>query len=382
MRCSKLSESSSQAIVSTNIGPPLGPKQNIIKAGIEKIAIAKFRSSGYGLTHSDVQEEYSVDKKHAQRSLKHLHCRGALFTAADLRNQGVHLLVNKNPQQYFPACIKGEILEKIRKRKYVQVKDAPCPGAVLSSGQYAISNILQYQKAQNFLEVLWLLPFTPPYIHKLFLILNINRQAYTEIEGKKKSRIHEELIGKRFVKYTLSSNGTIQIAVRSNDSPFKLESEIDEHIIFSFFGQVKDRLLYLFGDVKELVVPPVMEWTLKQCDLNKDIEIDEKAQLTLPDIQLKYACRVFREYVKIIEGKAYCRAEESLKFDELLPVALDNIRRPFKSMDSKFDEITIAVESLRTELRSQHSGSIVEKQANEQDVIIGEHGHDDDRGDP
>ena len=35
-----------------------------------------------------------------------------------------------------------------------------------------------------------------------------------------------------------------------------------------------------------------MEWRLLQCDINRDVELTIKAQITLPDIQLKDADRV------------------------------------------------------------------------------------------
>lgn len=66
-----------------------------------------------------------------------------------------------------------------------------------------------------------------------------------------------------------------------------------------------------------------MNWILMQCDLNKDVEIDDMCQLTFPDIQLKFADRVFRLYVKIIRGRAYCRGEESLALNQTLSEALD-----------------------------------------------------------
>ena len=175
------------------------------------------------------------------------------------------------------------------------------------------------------------------------LIFSINKRQISE---DKAVRSHEEIIGRRHVRYILSSNGTIQIAIRSNNSPFRLEIELDESILFSFLGQVKDRLLYLLSDVKELVVPPITEWILIQCDVNKDVKIDEKGQLTLPDIQLKYADRVFREYVKIIQGKAYCRVEESVKLNKVLPEALDNIRQPFTLLEEKIDSLTEKIDQI------------------------------------
>lgn len=318
-----------------------GTKRNILRVEIERIAIEKFRSSGFGITYPDVQREYPIMKKHAQRSLKHLHGRGVLFTAYDLKNQGIHLLENKNPQQYFPSCIKAEIIENLKKRKTVHNNQEFRP--LSTSFSFANSNVLQDKEVQTFLDVLLLIPYTPVYIHKLQLIFSINKQ---QISKDKRIESHEEIIGRRYVKYTISSSGTVQIAIRSNNSPFRLEAELDESTLFSFFGQVKDRLLYLFGDLKESIIPPVTEWILIQCDVNKDIEIDEKAQITLPDIQLKHADRIFREYVKIIQGKAHYRVEESVKLNKVLPEALDNIRHPFTSIERKIDSLTAKIDEM------------------------------------
>jgi hypothetical protein len=175
-------------------------------------------------------------------------------------------------------------------------------------------------------------------------MFSINKGYYKELiqEERYKSRekVHEEIIGRRHVVYTLSPNGTVEIAVRSNDCPFRLANDEDENIIFSFLGQLRDRLLYHVNDIRERHVPPIMNWILKQCDLNKDIKISDKAQLTFPDIQLSYADRVFRLYVKILEDKAFCREESLLKLNQILPEALDNIRHPYKSIESKIDELS------------------------------------------
>jgi hypothetical protein len=44
-------------------------------------------------------------------------------------------------------------------------------------------------------------------------------------------------------------------------------------------------------------------------DMNNDIEINDKMQLTLPAIQLKYAGRVFRAYVKLLGDRAAYRVD-------------------------------------------------------------------------
>jgi hypothetical protein len=48
-----------------------------------------------------------------------------------------------------------------------------------------------------------------------------------------------------------------------------------------------------------------MEWVLKACDLNKDIEIDDICQMVLPDIQLKYVNRVHYMIKQFIEQRSH-----------------------------------------------------------------------------
>ena len=135
---------------------------------------------------------------------------------------------------------------------------------------------------------------------------------------KKRAKVHEENIGRRHVSYTFSPNRTVATDIRSRDTPFKPEIDQDESIIFSFLGQVKDRLLYHIIDMKELHIPSIMQWILKACDLNKDVEIQHNCQMTLPAIQLKYAGRIFRLYVKSLQYKAVYRSEESLTLNCVL----------------------------------------------------------------
>jgi hypothetical protein len=75
----------------------------------------------------------------------------------------------------------------------------------------------------------------------------------------------------RKVGRNIKTRGTIEEAVRSNDNPFRIATDEDVSTIFSFLGQVKGRLLYRVRDLNERAVPSIMEWTLKRCDLNKDI---------------------------------------------------------------------------------------------------------------
>lgn len=93
----------------------------ILKKRIEDLAIEKYRSTGNGITFQDLRREFLIKKSKAQRSLKHFHAKGVLFTGKDLISQGIDLIRNKNPQQYFPSCIKPKTLEDLKKRKNVLV---------------------------------------------------------------------------------------------------------------------------------------------------------------------------------------------------------------------------------------------------------------------
>jgi hypothetical protein len=193
------------------------------------------------------------------------------------------------------------------------------------------------------------LAHAPACIHKILLMFHLNPEFYNELNQREqpinRAKPHEENIGRGHVIYRLSPNGTVEVSVATTDTPFRIERDEDVSALFGFLGQVRDRFLYRVSDIKERHVPPLLNWILKQCDLNKDIEINDLAQLTFPDIQLKSADRVFRLYVKVIKDKAYFRGEESLTLNQVLPEALDNIRHPYKSLEKKIDRVIRLLDS-------------------------------------
>jgi hypothetical protein len=328
----------------------LGSRRYIKQKRIEEIAIEKYRSNGHGITFQDIMTEFPVNKSNAQRMLKFSHDKNVLFTGNDLISEGIGLLANTNPQQYFPSTIKADIIENLSKRKNVLVN----PTGVSPSKQ-PLSNALEALKAQNFLDILVRLPFALRYVHKLLLILSIYKECYTSLERKSerinKAKIYQERIGRTLTTYTYSPNGTVEIAVACSDNPFRLETDDDVAILFSFFGQVRDRMLYHLSDLTERVVPPIIDWHLSQCDVNKDIEISDKMQFTLPDIQLKYVGRVFRAYVKLLGEKAAFRCEESLKVDLNLMDGFHYIRDHDKVLEKKLDYLIDLVKANKTPMQ-------------------------------
>jgi hypothetical protein len=125
------------------------------------------------------------------------------------------------------------------------------------------------------------------------------------------------------------------IFVACSNNPFKLEDEGYESILYSFLGQVRDRLLYLVTDPHERMVPPLTNWVLTGFDINKDITVTDMLQLSAVNIQLKDANRVFRLYIKSLGDKAVYRVEESVKMHSCLVDVLHTIRSSSEPYDKR-----------------------------------------------
>ncbi len=167
-------------------------------------------------------------------------------------------------------------------------------------------------------------------MHKIRLHTTIDRDYYREIEGiprdKNKAKVFEENVGTAHIQYVYSPNGKVEVQISCSRNPYRIETESDESILFSFFGQIRDRMIFHLHDDRERMVKPLMDWTVVQCDLNRDVEVEDSMHLTFPSIQLKHVDRVFRIYIKSLGMKTVCRCEESM--DSILPIseALKNIR--------------------------------------------------------
>ena len=182
----------------------------------------------------------------------------------------------------------------------------------------------------------------------------INPEGYEELNRnsvkRNKAKLHEERIGNAKgepnIKYLIYPNGKLMVYIACSDNPFMLETEVDESLLFAFFGQVRDRLLYLLSDVREIIVPSLVNWRLIQCDINKDVELNDRMQLTLPDIQLIHADQVFRLYIKSLHDKAVYRCEESLTAKSPLIESVNKISNPNKVLENKVDDIISIVKQL------------------------------------
>ena len=292
-----------------------GPGKWISDNLLEELALEKYRKNGEGITIKDLIQRFGVHKNKAQRRLKNAikgkeDKQGILFT-----------LDRKSPQQYYPTRLKAHIIEHIKKQ------NSPINPTGVSLFQHPYFEKL---KARYVSELLSLLQNEPISIHKIHLKLSIDKNYYDEIKIERitegnKSKFYETNIGSRNVKYQVYPDGTVMTYISCSNTPFKLEVEEDVSSFFAFLGQVKDRLVYFLNDLSESAIPPIMDWILVQCDLNKDIGINVIEELCIPNLQLRIHDRIFRLYVKNIQGSSCYRLEESRQVNQEIRYAISEI---------------------------------------------------------
>jgi hypothetical protein len=300
---------------------------------IESVAINKFKQNGRGISFQDLLSNgLATSKKQAQTTLKY-YCRAnILFTP-----------FNRKPQQYFPTCLKSEILNKIIP---VGVTEVPyLQGTSVSNKQDDIVG----QTLENY--VLPLLPTLPASIHKIQLELKLNPEYYKEIclvaRSGNRGKVHEEIIASILVKYLFYPNGRIMIFISCSNTPFKIEREEDICRLMAFLGAVRDRLVVFLHDRHERAVLDIVQWHLTECDINRDIKISDWLQFTGLNIQIKHAFHLFRLYIKIRGENTLCRIEESVSFKEKSVIdAINNIFNPNERLEKQIFDLACKVDQL------------------------------------
>ena len=241
------------------------PIQYISKEQITQLAIDKYRASGNGIKFNDVRDAFNIKKEKARHSLKYFHRRTVLFTAKDLVSQGIYLIKNKNPQQYYPTCIKAEILEN-KKKQSVHVDPTGVSSAFLPVKSCAspLSQCFQYIAIQT-LEgyVLPLLSEAPLFIHNMHFKTKIPSDYYEVLKlpchKRNNGKYRQEIIGRTLVEYIIYKSGTVDIHTTCSNNPYKLETEEDRFRIIEFFGQIRAGLIALVYDKHERIVLDVLE---------------------------------------------------------------------------------------------------------------------------
>jgi hypothetical protein len=331
---------------------------------IENLAIKRYNETGKGITFNDLLSSGLVlHKRLAQITLKY-HCkRDILFT-----------LANHKPQQYYPACLKSNIL-KANMSKNIPIESTGVglcnilpsrlvPINATDDEPYHSSSIVANQSLEGY--VLPLLPSAPLHIHKIQLKLKVHKECYSELDiatdRRNRGKEQVEVIGTARACYRFYSNGTVMVSVENSNNPLKLEDEVDLSRLFVFFGQVKDRLVAFLMDKHERLVPDILDWELTQCDVNKDVRVSDWFQYTAVKIQVKHFGHLLRVYIKSMGKDTVCRVEESLnpkaKSSSSSAIeAVTNIFNPFGAIENKIFEIGKKVDVLYDSMVSSSGGT-------------------------
>lgn len=297
-----------------------------------------------GITCVDIQLQFKVKRGHAQRTLKQ-HNKKVLFT----------LSKPTSPQTYYPESRHADVIEYF-KSKSVPVNPSGVEVQKSSPNnnpqQERLAREEQEAKVDNLVQALVMMSNTPMFIHKVFLELWVPSFLYEDVDAIPRSgnaqKVYSIPIGPAIVTYTLSRKGRLEISIECSEHPFPMASDADEQAFFVYIGKVQSNLQQWLSDPRERYIPSVMTWNLKRWDINWDPAITDKAQVTLPDIQLSYAGRVFRAYVKNLAGKAVYRGEEAVEEKPNTPLveAITNLRNPNRQLEAKVEHLTALVEKL------------------------------------
>lgn len=301
---------------------------------IQTLAVTKYKQNGRGITFNDLLSKgLTLHKGQAQTILKHCLRKDVLFT------------IHKNrPRQYYPTCLKSEIMGK------------NIPIEVTGVG-YSKAGLLKSKPTASSLQNLdpvivqtlegYILPFlskAPLHIHRMQLKVKVPFQYYHEIalpvDASNKGKQHEEIIGRAHVRYCFYANGTVMVFTESSNTPFKLKDEVDLSRLIAFFGQVRDRLVLFLADRHERIIPDIMQWQPTQWEVNKDVKVDDVwAQITGLNIQVKHIDHLFRVYIKSLGKDTVCRVEESCNSVSKPAVdTINNIFNPHEKFEKQFLE--------------------------------------------
>ena len=309
---------------------------------IQNLAINKYRQNGQGICFKDLLSNgLAKHKQQAQITLKHCLRANILFTP-----------YNRKPQQYYPTCLRSEILNRIIPVKAIGVGLSSLPPPSLFQGSsmenmYIGSNHGLDPAIIQTLEgyVLPLLPDIPLHIHKIHFKVRIRSEYYQEIvlplDPCNKGKEHEELIGRALVRYRFYANGTVVVSTESSNNPFPQATEFDLGNFMSFLGQVRDRLVLFVADKHERVVPGIMDWELTQCDLNKDVHIERWVLQPLRlSIQVRHLSHLFRVYIKTKGGDTLCRVEESVTpKGKCVAEAINDVFNPVERVEKQIAQL-------------------------------------------
>lgn len=282
-------------------------------AELEKLALDIYSNNGQGITTADVQRHFGISKPQAARKIKHAIRANILYTRG-----------RSKPQQYFPTCKRADI--EYERQKNVRNR--------VSLGTYPDRELAGLFMQRSAVDYLQLLKSTfanaALSLHKLQLQFRLQRDAYDEldlsVEPSNMEKKCEYRFGRAVVSYHVNRTGVVVIHVACSREPFKLASGEDVLELYGFLGQVRDRFVCLLHNSSESMVPCLLDWAVRRCDVNKDVPL-EPLELQCPSLnfQIRHLSNVFRAYIKPMRANTMLRVEQELTLSKPMHELLRDI---------------------------------------------------------
>jgi DNA repair protein RadA len=324
---------------------------------VEGAAANKYRNYGEGITYEDVIKMFPgviKTKGQAQDLLRNHKSDGKLYTYHRTK-----------PQQYFLSNEQAKLaaLNYMKStHSYPIGVERGNSSRIFNRPKTPLNNILQHLKAQDFYHALLLTEIAPLGIHNIRLDLSLAKPDYyhrilsAPDEKEKGAKKLEHRTGDIHVLYKSFPCGTVDISIACSKHSFRLETEWDVTELFAFVGGVRHTLTCWLRDVNDVIVPPLEYWRLVHADLSKDVKVPQKLHITVPNMELKIAERVFRLYVKTIGHESLLRLEEFRMFNTAFEKGIKSIveSRSNLSLDPcsllEFAKLKQNIASLTTQL--------------------------------
>ena len=117
----------------------------------------------------------------------------------------------------------------------------------------------------------------------------------------------------------------------------------------AFIGQIR----CLLGlNLKHAHIPEITEWTITQCDINKDVRMADTFHQNAINVQVKHMDRIFRVYIKSMGADTVCRVEESLSPKKPAIKVIADLMNPTGRLEDKFTALQSQVAALQLQTPS------------------------------
>lgn len=142
-------------------------------------------------------------------------------------------------------------------------------------------------------------------------------------------------------------SGTVDIYASCSNNPYKLETEEDRFRIIEFFGQIRAGLINLLNDKHERIVNDVLEWELTECDINKDIKVNDLLHFSAIKVQVKHLDHLFSIYIKSIGKDTVCRVEERKHPNQSAIEFINDVFNPFERVEKQIAQCAKNIDGLK-----------------------------------